>query len=106
MDSDVTNDTWDGSVLHERHTGPHRNRMILLWSLLSVFAIGLLVIFGSLAYKRQPISSTPSRLFEVKLGNLHGNPSEIGSFMLRTHPEWAPIGVDRFHVSGMDYINI
>lgn len=38
----------------------------------------------------------PGRLIEFEIGNLDGITGNTGSFTIRTEPEWAPRGVERF----------
>mmetsp|Transcript_5415 Transcript_5415/g.11982 ORF Transcript_5415/g.11982 Transcript_5415/m.11982 type:complete len:263 (+) Transcript_5415:61-849(+) len=36
------------------------------------------------------------KLIEFTVNNLDGNEGSTGTFVVKTHPEWAPIGVERF----------
>ena len=37
------------------------------------------------------------RLIEFTLANLDGEEGRMGTIKIQTHPEWAPLGVERFH---------
>ena len=36
------------------------------------------------------------KLIEFTVNNLDGNEGSTGTFVVKTHPEWAPIGAERF----------
>lgn len=44
-------------------------------------------------------NSNGARDITFELSNLDGEEGATGTFVVRTHPEWSPLGVEQFHVS-------
>jgi len=42
-------------------------------------------------------SAQGGRLIEFTIANLDGEEGRTGTITIQTHPEWAPVGVERFH---------
>ena len=73
------------------------------YRLLALGVVILVVVVGTgllVNRKRSPAPpKSRNRLFAFEVGNLDGNANETGTIYIQTRPDWAPIGVDRFHVS-------
>jgi hypothetical protein len=99
MDSEVLEDEFDGPSIFGSSPEQRRRRYIRL-ALCGVAILVVIVVILSVVLTNQQASApSTSRLFEFQVGNLDGDDSQTGSISIRTIPEWAPIGVDRFHVS-------
>ena len=101
MDSEVLEDEFDGPAFEFGSSLEQRRQRCLRKILGGVVIIVVVVIILSvvLTHQKQASAASTSRLIEFQLGNLDGDDSHTGSIFIRTIPEWAPIGVDRFHVS-------
>ncbi len=101
MDSEVLEDEFDGPGFEFASSLEQRRQRFLRQVLGGVVIIVVVVIVLSVVLTHQQQASVPStsRLFEFQVGNLDGDDSQTGSIFIRTIPEWAPIGVARFHVS-------
>jgi hypothetical protein len=100
MNGDALDDEFDGPAIYE--DGEERQRRFRRRCFVGVAAVVVIVVVVAscvTATRRKAAVSTASRLFEFKVGNLDGDASQVGTFFIRTRPEWAPLGVDRFHVS-------
>jgi hypothetical protein len=98
------------TIRRQRHTA-HR-KCFLVGLVVVVLAVAAVLVFvkplGGQVRRSpsktdaNPLSDTPSSsgrdiTFEVK--RLDGKEGSTGKFVVRTKPEWSPIGVEQFHVS-------
>jgi hypothetical protein len=70
-------------------------------SVVVAIIIGAVVVTTTTTHQSAPASgsSDPSRTFAFELGSLEGDSSKTGTIYIKTRPDWAPLGVGRFHVS-------
>ena len=94
-------DDYDGPAIYEDRDERHQRfrRRLLVGVMTFAISIVVIVVVSIVAAGRNSSASTTDRQFEFKLGNLDGDASQIGTFVVRTRAEWAPLGVGRFHVS-------
>jgi hypothetical protein len=82
-----------------------RNRRLKYMAIAGVSVVIAIIVGGVVltAQKSAPDPASsgfpPSRTFAFELGSLEGDSSQTGTIYIKTRPEWAPLGVGRFHVS-------
>jgi hypothetical protein len=65
---------------------------------LQIGAAAAAVVAGSYPSVANAEDADSGKLIEFTVNNLDGNEGSTGTFVVKTHPEWAPIGVERFEV--------
>eukprot|EP00545_Synedropsis_sp_CCMP1620_P005696 CAMPEP_0119011386 /NCGR_PEP_ID=MMETSP1176-20130426/5645_1 /TAXON_ID=265551 /ORGANISM="Synedropsis recta cf, Strain CCMP1620" /LENGTH=237 /DNA_ID=CAMNT_0006964211 /DNA_START=52 /DNA_END=765 /DNA_ORIENTATION=- len=94
----------DNEFQDEYGARDRRNRKYKIIAAVSVAIVLLAVTIGVVVAttRKTPSSSStssnlPSRTFAFNLGSLEGDASQTGTIYIKTRPDWAPLGVDRFH---------
>lgn len=69
---------------------------------LQISAAAAAVLAGSYPSGAIAQDADTGKLIEFTVNNLDGNEGSTGTFVVKTHPEWAPIGVERFEVCPLE----